>query len=484
MKPPVPKPDPLAPKGDIGTYYNANKALLGVPVAPEKAIASPKGSSQDFTNGRVYWSSKSKGAHLVTNPIRKEWQPQFSSVGYPVAEARCDLMDQGCLQKFEKATVYYSPSTTARTVLYGTEIQKTWAGQHSERGVFGYPLSNQVKDSKGKTSQKFQGGVISVENGKVSISYVNAGTSKGIKVASYNVDCSSCAPIHWDDPRRGPAIIKSIRKQAPDVLGLQEAAEASLTDPITKKPTDRAQFEDVAEKLRTAGYKMTNLKRYNCVDDRTAKNCIYKDQQASRGTRIVYNSHATQLIKAGGIALPFDLVSPSPRYASWGIFKHKASGKTYFLMNTHLVVRGSFELHTAQMNAVLGEIAKQNTSHLPVLITGDFNSSNYRESTTNPVSDLAAAAGYRDLLGHVFHSHKTSANTPVKRINAEYHTFNGFNPVTAVRPEGQLGSCLDYIYGSKEVKVKEWETVVDIKSPGVLASTPSDHNMIRTTVTL
>ncbi|MYM18568.1 hypothetical protein GSY69_00880 [Brevibacterium sp. 5221] len=99
-----------------------------------------------------------------------------------------------------------------------------------------------------------------------------------------------------------------------------------------------------------------------------------------------------------------------------------------------------------------------------------------------------AGAGYDDFLAHSFGHWAPTAATPSDRINADFPTFNGYSTQVKLAPKNGLGSTIDWMVGSSGVAVKQWETVVDVKSrtatAGVLASTPSDHQMIRATVAL
>lgn len=467
--------------GAIGTFYKGHKALTGNPTGSEHKLA--KGAYQNFSKGKVHWSSKT-GAHFTTGKLQQGWAAlkwERGYLSYPTSEQKCGLPDNGCYQSFSGGRVYVSSGTKAYAVKKNSAIDKAWGQQRYERGSLGYPTSNE-KTSKGKTTQSFQGGTITATGSKATIAYAHSTASTTMKVASYNVACDKCSKLKWDSAARGGAVAADIKAQAPDVIGIQEASQGWLKD-SKGNAIDKSQFDDLAQRLRTGGYKITNSKRNNCVNAKTPTKCVYKHQGASQGTRVFYNERTVKLLRADSLKL----TSPSgnPRYFAWGEFQNKKTNKRFFFGTTHLSPGGSASLHTTQMKQITAEVKKKNSSKLPVIITGDFNSSNFRKDGYNPPAKVLSQSGYKDFLGHTFGTYNASSSTPKDRIHAEYSTFNGFNKKIAVAPKkGQLGSTIDYIFGSKNINVKQWETVVHIKSPGVLSSTPSDHNMIRANVTL
>ena len=317
-----------------------------------------------------------------------------------------------------------------------------------------------------------------------------APVSNPLSVASYNVKCANCFAgaaneLPWTDRRA--AVVSTIKSQMPDVLGVQEASQGWLKDDT--RPGGVSQFEDLQERLQAAGagYKLTNSKRNNCVKDTTPTNCVYADQGASQGTKLLYNSATVDLMSQGSLALPSTDQTDNARYLAWGIFTQKSTNKKFFIGDAHLQPGAGADyqaLRTQQAQAIAAEIKKRNTENLPVLVTGDFNSHKWTAPTNAPY-DVMAAAGYIDPLGNTYASDVPSGEaTAEKTVGANYDSFNAFKRQVNARNDVGNGTYLDYIFTSK-MRVAEWQTVVNADSNGNFVGTiPSDHNMVRATVQL
>ena len=64
--------------------------------------------------------------------------------------------------------------------------------------------------------------------------------------------------------------------------------------------------------------------------------------------------------------------SKYPRIATWAIFRHIASGKKFFFINTHIDV-GSTVAPGKSMEVLVNKMSGLNPEGLPVVLTGDFN---------------------------------------------------------------------------------------------------------------
>lgn len=76
-----------------------------------------------------------------------------STLGFPLTDENCEAA--GCWQKFERGFILWSPPTGAHTV-WGA-IQEKHAQMGNERGVLGYPVTDEVC-ADGGCQQQFQGG--------------------------------------------------------------------------------------------------------------------------------------------------------------------------------------------------------------------------------------------------------------------------------------------------------------------------------------
>lgn len=313
-----------------------------------------------------------------------------------------------------------------------------------------------------------------------------------LSVATYNIHCANCN----SDPakswiNRRAAVVAQIKSKTPDVIGVQEASQGWLKDE-NGNSVNLSQFEDLKQRLNAAGvaYDVTNANRNACVKSTTPTGCVYADNGASLGTKIFYNTKTVSLISQGSVALPKLSSDSGSRHVAWATFKQSSTGKSFFVANTHLDPRSgttAYDLRKQQAQKITEVIKEKNTGNLPVLITGDLNSSKW-DTPTNAPYDVLTKAGYVDPIGGTWRTSLASGYaTAEKMTNAKYYSYNGFTPTlskTSVTGPRALGSHIDYIFTSK-MRVAEWEQVLNINSSGVLQGTiPSDHNMIMVKVGL
>jgi endonuclease/exonuclease/phosphatase family metal-dependent hydrolase len=319
-------------------------------------------------------------------------------------------------------------------------------------------------------------------------------TSSGaqLRLGTFNVKCFNCQADHpnerswWD---RRADVVRDIRSQRLDVLGVQEASQAWLPAVKGGKGQDLSQFEDLRNRLGGA-WKVTNANRNNCVKAKTPTHCVYKDQGASKDARILYDSGRVALLSQGSKLLP----SPQDdRYMAWAIFSQRSTGKKFFFATTHLEPDKNWNLHVSEATALAKEVAKRNTGHLPTFITGDMNahknSLNPSGAKDNPVYDVFVSRyGYVDPLGNASGSTTdTPGATVERRINTPLSSFNDFMPKPDPNYFGRRpnGTYIDYIFTSKKVRVLEWENVAHLDaSHAYVGKQASDHNLQRATVVL
>lgn len=300
-----------------------------------------------------------------------------------------------------------------------------------------------------------------------------------LRVASYNVLCANCKA--WGPRRQGVA--DTIIDAKVDVVGVQEASAAPL------KGSRLSQFEDLARLLAPAGYRMTNLTRFNCRNAKSYDRCRETYRGASGSVRIIYNTKTVKLISTGSRQLADLPGYGTDRFVAWAILEHKINGKRFLFTSTHLEPRNDnagsrrfYVIRNAQARKVVQTIAAHR-GKLPVIAVGDYNSTKWDVPTNGPY-DIMRAAGFIDPLGNGYRSITgTSGATVEKRINTQYSSYNDFE-TNARRTNGPNGSNPDYIFTSK-MRVTEWETVLDVNAAGRFTGTPpSDHNLIRATVLL
>jgi endonuclease/exonuclease/phosphatase family metal-dependent hydrolase len=309
-----------------------------------------------------------------------------------------------------------------------------------------------------------------------------------LTVASFNIMCANCVAEDEDNPnalswaeRRG-AVVATIKSKMPDILGVQEASQAWLNEP--GQTGGVSQFEDLLQRLNAAGakYAISNTKRNNCVDSTRPTNCVYADQGASQGARIFYNPDSVEIIRTGSKALPLASVPENPRYFAWAVARQKSTGKMFFFGDTHLSTSkadGFYELRKKQAETIVSVIKKENSGGLPVLMTGDLNSSKWLEPSNAPY-DVFTGYGLVDPLGNDYQQEFPSmAATAETRINTYLNSWNGLETVPRANANRAAnGTYIDYILTSK-MRVGEWETVANLDANGNYAGVfPSDHNMV------
>jgi endonuclease/exonuclease/phosphatase family metal-dependent hydrolase len=309
-----------------------------------------------------------------------------------------------------------------------------------------------------------------------------------LTVSSFNIMCANCTPEEEDNPNALPwtgrrdAVVQTIKSKMPDILGLQEASQGRLDDVLLKGGT--AQFEDLLQRLNAAGatYSVTNSNRYNCVNPSTSTGCVYANQGASQGSRIIYNPNSVEIVKSGSRALPMLDSAENPRYFAWAIAKQKSTGKLFFFGDTHLSpskAAGYYDLRKQQAEAIVKAIKEENTAGLPVLMVGDLNSSKWLEPSNAPY-DVFTGFGLVDPLGNDYwQEYPSMAATAETRINTYLNSWNGFETKPREASDKNAnGTYIDYILTSK-MRVSRWETVATLDSSGNYAGVmPSDHNMV------
>lgn len=362
-----------------------------------------------------------------------------------------------------------------------------------------------IRDLSPNTTYYFKVRVIKTDGTNIS-SYSTAITSKTkvapiltpvvnpLSVATYNIHCANCEPTvspnSWINRR--DSVVANIKSKMPDVIGLQEASQGWLKD-SSGATINLTQFEDLQQRLNAVGahYVVTNVNRNNCVKSTTPSNCVYMDQGASLDARIFYNKDTVTLLSQGSVALPKLATDTSNRYVAWASFTQKSTGKSFFVTDAHLDPHSTgseyYTLRQQQAAKIVETIATKNTAKLPVLITGDMNSSKW-DMPTNAPYDTFVKAGYVDPIGGTWRTSLASGYaTAEKMTNAKYSSFNNFAPTlskTSLTGPRAEGSHIDYIFTSK-MRVASWEMALNVDSNGVFQGRiPSDHNMIMEKVVL
>lgn len=302
-----------------------------------------------------------------------------------------------------------------------------------------------------------------------------------IVVGSYNIGSKSISKGGSWSARRG-LVASTIRSQAPDVIGLQEASQGKLSG------QNLSQAEDLVNRLGKP-YALANNARYNCANPTTPHKCKAQYQGAANSQKIVYNTEKVTLLSHGSKRTSSAKTRfEEHRYVEWATFRHKETGRTFFFVNVHLDPGSgskNLAMRKKQTEQVLAAIRTNNPNQLPAYVVGDFNSHKWTSPKNEPY-DMMLKEGFVDPLGNYYLSTKDTKGAIVgKRINTHYSSHNAWKRDANVKPTWVNGIYLDYIFTSAGIEVPEWETVVKVDTAGKLVGQiPSDHNMLRATTVL
>ena len=180
-----------------------------------------------------------------------------------------------------------------------------------------------------------------------------SGGESTLRVISYNVrytgERETDGENHWD--WRRAASINMVREERPAMMGVQEALAAQL------------QFLD------------ENLPEYGYVG-------VGRDDGKSAGEHmaIFYLKEAVELENWGTfwlsqtpdeVTMGWDAVCY--RTCTWALMHDKATGKQFAMLNTHLDHRGE-EAREQSIVLIVNKIKELIPEGVPILLTGDFNS--------------------------------------------------------------------------------------------------------------
>lgn len=313
-----------------------------------------------------------------------------------------------------------------------------------------------------------------------------------LRVGSFNVRSvtkdGTGDGLPWRDRRA--AVVRDVLGERLDVLGVQEASQnPNYTDRLVDGSA-QTQYVDLESGLNDAGgtFALTNRHGVNCKRDWTIYNCDYQYNGASGSTRILYNTSTLDLIDQGSFAYKNQTDGPNDtRYLAWATLRVKATGAEFFFANTHLS-NGTASLQKAQTKELIAKV-NQLRGSLPVVVVGDFQRSKFN----NPIDYTLKAmkyAGYGDVVNQKFDYAYVDHPRAQRRVNGWFNTMNGFKrDVTGYAYEDKrtkAGNNIDWIWATNSLPVPEWKVVVHydpdtLRLRGVI---PSDHMMVRATVTL
>lgn len=176
-------------------------------------------------------------------------------------------------------------------------------------------------------------------------------------------------PEAW--PKRRDLFVHTVATANPDLMGTQELTEIEATYIVRRLPQ----------------YRWFGIDR--------------RGGHADEHMGVFYRPARLQLMRSGNFWLSTTPSVPGsnswhmpfPRMCTWGLFEDKASHHRFYLFDTHLFHRDKDEpFRTLGVRVLLGQMAKiVGNSGLPVVLTGDFNTTPDSESYKLLSEDLADA---------------------------------------------------------------------------------------------
>lgn len=258
-----------------------------------------------------------------------------------------------------------------------------------------------------------------------------------LRVASYNIRYDAAADAEkgdaWTD--RKEAVAEVILSNGFDIVGTQEGDQRQLDDLQQLMP-------DYAYICHPYGGPNGDI--HNCAT-------FYKRDKYEVLDQGTFWYSETPDVKSIG----WD--ASDLRICNWGKFVDKATGKEFFLFNSHFYWRKK----TAKLNSgkVLVDKVRQIAGDAPVMCTGDFNS---RENTPQ----------VKDILTLLKDAYRVTETAPAGPADTDLGGGNF---------EGPAKARIDYLFVSEGIQVHDY-TVLDGKRPN--GHYPSDHLPVVCNVTI
>lgn len=265
-------------------------------------------------------------------------------------------------------------------------------------------------------------------------------------VAAFNVATYNLRQLNGGDDAEGngwfnrcPVIAGIIRFHEFDIFGTQEGFKSQLEDLKTSLP----------------GYEYIGVGRED-------------GREAGEHSAIFYNTEMFDLVEHGDFWLSETPDRPGlgwdaacTRICSWGIFRHKPSGKLFRFYNLHLDHVG--ERARVESILLVERMMREQDGAMPSFLTGDFNVDQHHE--------MYGVLASSRMLNDAF--------LTAEFVFALNGTYNGY------RTDGYTDSRIDHILVSDGVRVRKYgvltdtyRTPVDADDPDqtrYVSRTPSDH---------
>lgn len=255
-----------------------------------------------------------------------------------------------------------------------------------------------------------------------------AQTRSTLQIATFNLRLNVASDKENAWPNRKEMVKDLIQYHDFDIFGVQEALVGQMSD-------------------------LSEMSEYSHIG-------VGRDDGKTGGefSAIFYKHKKYQVIKSGTFWLSSTPNKPSKgwdaayiRICTWAQFKEKATGKQFFMFNTHFDNEGILARENAA-KMILEKIKSISNASSPVFITGDFNS----DPKTSAYGTIAKVFSDSRVVS------KAKPYGPEETFNDfRYHTYT-----TEVK-EGRI----DFIFVNKNISVLKYAVLTDSKD----LRFPSDH---------
>jgi endonuclease/exonuclease/phosphatase family metal-dependent hydrolase len=273
-----------------------------------------------------------------------------------------------------------------------------------------------------------------------------------LQIAQYNVHLATAdvAGHRWAD--RAKPVSRNLASVAPALVSLQELVPGMWT-----KDDGGPGLANALQQVGMGRYELTRATGYG--------------NGTPGDSRILYDPNQVKMVSTCDdqkvscvISLP---VPEGSHYAPYARFRELGSGQEFWFVSVHLSHGNDAktgDLRGRQTQALVEGIKQLNSDGLPVIVGGDFNSSQTAKGSDQP-NRVMVAAGY----------YNTSA--AARQVNLRYNTVNGY--VSPEKPSNWgFGSCYDQVWTLNMPGAATFAQVLR-SSPY-----PSDHNLVYTDLRL
>lgn len=270
--------------------------------------------------------------------------------------------------------------------------------------------------------------------------FLNNMSGEATNVMTYNVlgmtagsDNNNDGDISWRT--RINNVVSAVTQASPDVIGFQEVQQTGSDN----------QYERLSAALSS-----------------TYDNYPPGPEEA-RTRVIMWKKSLFSLVGGGTYSYP-RYNNPSADFP-WVKLRSVATNNSFYVFNTHTVAGNKDsgrtvggltapEARREEIKLLAAAVKRVNTDNLPVVLTGDYNSTCEVTPNDDPMSlneipcKILAGAGFSDA--------GETANSAGTAVNFEYNTTHG-----SVGEQVKNGRQIDRIFFSQGIGVKSWKNIID-----------------------